>query len=139
MKAKAKKYPKFPEHFSRRVERIRQHVKDDTAMFGIAPLVVSEFEQAIEAYYGGYWGAARNALRKAIYITWGNWTSRIRIGICDRMGWTKLYYYNETDTMLGHWQRHGRKCSGSPNCNNMNCINDSVPRWFKWLTRWEEL
>ena len=108
-------------------------------LWKITPIIVSEFEQAVEAYYGGYWATARHALWKAVYMTWGDLSSTLRIRICDRMGWTKLYYYSETEKMIGHWQRHGRKCSGSPNCNNMSCIQDSVPRWFKWLTRWEDL
>ena len=61
---------------------------------------------------------------------------RTLMWVCDRVGWTKLYHMPETDTMRAFTMRHGRKCSGSPNCDNMNCIGDSVPRWFKWLTRW---
>jgi hypothetical protein len=63
---------------------------------------------------------------------------RVCIWISDRAGWTKLYHIPTTDELLEHWQRHGRKCSGSPNCDNWNCISDSLPKWFKRLTVWHD-
>jgi hypothetical protein len=57
--------------------------------------------------------------------------------ICDRMGWTRLYWISDTYEIPGHHERHGRKCSGSPNCNNPFCISEGVPRWFRRLTFWD--
>ncbi len=133
-----KKYPKYPEQFAHRLARIREHCLKRSPMLRIAPIAVSECEQVLEAYYGGTWGAARAALWKAIYLGWGNVSSRTRMWICDRMGWTKIYWVPPTAEMRGYHHRHGRNCSGSPNCNNMDCIRESIPKWFRWLTRWDK-
>ncbi len=38
-----------------------------------------------------------------------------------------------------HFERHGRKCDGEcQNPEKMDCITDSIPGWFKWLTRWHK-
>lgn len=100
-------------------------------------MIMLECKMLMESYYGGRWRFAWRLLYEAAYITFHDIIACVRIKICDWMGWTKLYYYPQTDEMLGHWQRHGRKCSGSPNCANMNCIEEGVPKWFRWITRWD--
>jgi hypothetical protein len=94
---------------------------------------------AISCYHGGCWKAlffiARHEIHSAIVLRWHTFL----IWICDRAGWSKIYEYPETETMLAHLQRHGRKCSGSPNCSDMDCIGRSIPRWFKVITRWDKI
>ena len=78
-------------------------------------------------------------LKKQSHMSLFMFFNRCKIQFCDWMGWTRVYDYPETKSMIAHSERHGRKCSGSPNCSNMNCINDSIPKWFKVLTRWDSL
>lgn len=126
--------------FENRRERLIKHARENPPMmWRIEPMLVFEIKLLLEAYYGGKWREVWALAREAANYDSNALITSARIKICDWAGWTKLYYYPETETMVGHWQRHGRKCSGSPNCNNHHCIDDSIPGWFKWLTRWPSL
>jgi len=134
-----RKFPRQPERFENRLERMWAHAKSDSVMWRIPPVVMLEVRCLERAYFGGQWRTVWELFKEALHDTIESWGNRLRIKICDWMGWTKLYYFAETASMLGHWQRHGFKCSGSPNCFNDQCITDSVPKWFRWITRWRTL
>lgn len=102
-------------------------------------LLVSTFWRGCKAYYGG----AIRALWKLGTEELGSWwrlqvVITIWIWISDTAGWTKVYHYQATDEMIAHSERHGRKCSGSPNCDDPDCISRSLPGWFKKLTGWHD-
>lgn len=132
------KRPADPVGFDKGRARIRKDARANDLMFRIDGMLMFSLEWMQECYYGGRWATVWALFRKAIYYSWHERVGGLRIWICDRAGWTKIYEVPETATHYGHRQRHGRKCSGSPNCNNMNCIEESVPRWFRWITRWED-
>ena len=88
---------------------------------------------ALKAYYGSAPRALWALFRQEIYLWRHSVNGRFCIWFSDRMGWTKLYHFPESPGWREHWRRHGKKCSGSPNCQNDNCIEDSQPRWFRWL------
>lgn len=104
----------------------------------IPAILVHNCWHAIELYYGGplraIWAMAANEFH---LWAWGKFHS-FTLWICDSVGWTKIYHYPETDGMWSHDERHGWKCSGSPNCGDTDCISRSIPAWFKRLTRWED-
>jgi hypothetical protein len=131
------KYPIHKERWERRVDRIRGH-GPNSFMWRVAPAIAFELRLLLESYYGGPWRMVWALFRLTFSNIIHTWTGRLRIWVCDRMGWTKIYFVPETDYMRAHWRRHGRKCSGSPNCDNINCIQDSVPGWYRWLTRWDK-
>jgi hypothetical protein len=116
--------------FDRRMERIAGLVKTKHC-----PSLILECEMrlALYVYHGGRIRAALKVLRSAVQDTYLERKSLLAMWIADRMGWTKIYDIPETKDFIAHQQRHGRKCSGSPNCNNHRCIPESCPRWFRWL------
>jgi hypothetical protein len=134
---KTKTYPINPDQFKRRADRLRNLARrsDNDYPFRIPPILSAECWLVVEAYYGGKWAAVRAMIWAALRLSCWSFFGHVRIRTCDMMGWTKLYDM----TAQGFQMRHGRCCSGSPNCNNHLCIEESVPGWFKWLTRWEEL
>lgn len=89
-------------------------------------------------YYGGSVRAAFRLLYLSFYL-WANslWHGFL-LWVTDRMGWTKLYDHPESTPDNPFRIRHGRYCSGSPNCNNWECIAQGIPKWFRWLTRWDK-
>lgn len=132
------KKPVMKESFERQLGRIRSHCKSESPMMKIAPIARMEMIIALSYYHGGRGRLALALLREWFVLARSHYCCAITMFVCDRMGWTKVYHYPETDSMIAHSQRHGRKCSGSPNCSNANCIDDSVPRWFKILSRWDK-
>jgi hypothetical protein len=129
--------PAQPELYQLRLERIINHAKLESPMVRIPPIAVSEFSMVISAYYGGRGKAARYLLFEAMRLWCSDKRWSFLIWLTDRFGWTKVYHIPATPEYREHSERHGRKCSGSPNCSNMNCIDDSIPSWFKWLVRWK--
>jgi len=116
--------------FDRRMERIAGLVKTKHC-----PSLILECEMrlALYTYHGGRMRAGWRILKAALQEEWLERKSRLACWITDRVGWSKIYDIPETVDYIAHKERHGRKCSGSPNCSNMNCIPDSCPRWFRWL------
>src|SRR5437762_2805417 len=115
------------QRFIRRVDRIT-----DLLLHHPPPVIIAnEFQLALWAYYGNRRRACMAIISQFVWSWWNESLSHFRMSICDRMKWTIVY--PETG------ERHGKKCSGSPNCANCNCIPDSVPRWFKVLTFWKPL
>jgi hypothetical protein len=131
-------YPVKPEQYHNRLDRLRKHAREDSVMLRIAPAVVFELKLVLNAYYGGPWRVIWALVKEQWWQTRIALVTRARIRFCDWMGWTKVYYYPETERMVAHYRRHGSKCSGSPNCGNDSCIEDSVPRWYQKLTRWDQ-
>lgn len=123
------------EQFKMRVERIGKLI----AMKCPAVILELEMRLAIEGYNGGVpklcWRMFKNWLIERLELK----LQSVAIWIADRVGWTKVYDVPETDTMRAYKMRHGYKCHGSPNCNNMDCISDCLPKWFKWITRHPKL
>lgn len=105
-------------------------------MMDIPPIIASEFELALHAYYGSRWQMVRALARKALVLWWDGKVGGCLMWISDTVGWTKVYHVPETKDYVDHYRRHGRKCSGSPNCQNMDCINDSLPKWFRRILEW---
>ncbi|MDE2096149.1 MAG: hypothetical protein KGL39_02815 [Patescibacteria group bacterium] len=133
------KYPKQPERFKRRSEELIERVSSPSTriMFKIPPIAVLQYEMLLEAYHGGPVRAGLAFIRKGVAEAVRDARWSILLKITDSVGWTKLHHMPETETHHEYWHRHGRKCHGSPNCNDFNCIEKSLPRWFKWLTRWD--
>lgn len=108
-------------------------------MYSIPAIVNSECRMVTHAYYGGRWWALWYMFKEACYLgTHGAYHSFL-LWICDTAGWSKVYDIPQTKDFIAHQQRHGKKCSGSPNCNNMNCIDESIPRWFRTITGWDKI
>ena len=130
------KLPARPEQFARRTDEMVMACKD-----GMMPRIPGWFafhcKILLVSYYGGWFRTGLSFMRDGLRL-WasGKWTALLLL-ITDGVGWTKLYEVPETATHIAHWQRHGRFCSGSPNCNNMDCINEGVPRWFRKVTCWD--
>lgn len=134
-----KKFPRQPERFNNRLERMRAHAKSDSVMWKIPAVVMLEVRCLQRAYWGGEWHTVWALFYEALWNTWQDFKCNLRIRICDWVGWTKIYWYPETERMIGYHRRHGAKCSGSPNCHNDHCIEDSVPKWYRKLTGWVSL
>ncbi len=130
------KYPVNAQAYERWRLRIIDQSETAQSMHNIPALMAMECWCLVKAYYGStsraLWTLGKNALH---LWAWG-WYGSILIKISDRAGWTKMYHYNETEEMFAHDERHGRLCSGSPNCADMDCISRSIPKWFKRITRW---
>lgn len=131
--------PARPKTYKIRLERIRGHFVNSGGIGSrITPLMMMELELLQQAYYGSQLKAGRHLLWAGIKDLIFSKACKLRIKVCDWMGWTKVYHYHETELMRAHSQRHGRKCSGSPNCQNDRCIDDSVPKWYKKITGWRD-
>lgn len=128
--------PKNAGKFYNRLGRMREHAKSDSVMWKIPAVVMLEVRCLQNAYWGGPWRVVWALFKEQCYLSFHGFLSFLRIKICDWMGWTKVYWYPETERMIGHHRRHGAKCSGSPNCHNDHCIEDSVPNWYKKLVHW---
>lgn len=124
--------------FLRRLGRMREHAKSDSVMWRIPPVVMLEVRCLQNAYWGGPWRVVWALFKENLWLSAQSFRLGLGLTIADWLGWTKLYWNPETSEITGHYRRHGRKCSGSPNCHNENCIDESVPRWFRRLFGWPE-
>src|SRR6266404_2356191 len=131
-------HPARPEQFKSRLIRISEHAKSNSPMLHIPAIAAFECKMVLNAYYGGQLRTSLALFREWFYLWRHDIFNSAVIWICDRVGWTRLYDVPETETMKPYRMRHGRNCSGSPNCQNMNCIDDSIPKWFRWLTGWHK-
>lgn len=127
--------PVRPDRFNHWLKKMHCSVKDNSPMMRIPGIVMFQVETLQTHYYGSYAKAGLALLRKAFYLWWNDKLTHCFLWISDSMGWTKVYDIPETPEYVAHQQRHGRKCSGSPNCQNDQCIDDSLPKWFRWLWR----
>lgn len=126
-----KNYPADPKGFQRWLEKM---IKEDSIFHKIPGMMAFQMKVCLEKYYGGRWQLILALIKEGWYLTWRGWLSSFIWWFSDRMGWTKVYSYPQTERMHAHQRRHGCKCSGSPNCKNDNCIDDSLPKWFRKLT-----
>jgi hypothetical protein len=133
--------PRQPERFAVRIARIVEHAKSDSAMFRIPPIATLECRMVVEAYYGGRWRTVRALAREAAWFTWNDVVGATILWVCDTVGWTIIHHIPETADYRAHTERHGRRCSGSPNCNDVRCIKRSLPKWFRAATcfYWSDL
>lgn len=136
---KQDKHPVKAAMYRARMAKLRQEFITDSVVVKIPAMASFQLRYTLEAYYGGRWRMIRALIWEGIYLGWHSFNTTWKLWITDRMGWTKLYDLPGSTKKMPMRMRHGRKCSGSPNCNNMNCIEDSLPRWFKWLTRWDKI
>lgn len=99
----------------------------------IPQILTSECSLVLEAYYGGPIRAGWHMIKWGIIhsITRGYWN--LLLAMCDKIGWTRLQQIPGTE----HFERHGGKCKYH-NCQDMECITNSLPRWFKFVTRWHK-
>jgi len=129
------KYPAKPKQYEDR----RKRMLEGGPLSRITPLFTMQAKLLLSAYYGSQTKAAIAMLRESFMLWRHSKYLRSLLWICDTIGWTKVYWYPETRDMIGHHQRHGRKCSGSPNCANNHCISDGIPKWFRVITRWDKI
>lgn len=126
----APKRPKHPEMFKSRVDRILDLQKNPALR--IPPIFVLECKLVLKAYYGSYFKAALNLLFEWVYLESHSYYWACVYKFCDWVGWTYLRpIYPDNPKMK---QRHGHQCTYM-NCRDMKCIDNGIPRWFKWLTR----
>lgn len=122
--------------FNDRIARISEHCRSNSPMMKIPAIAVMEMKLALHAYYGGPWKMLYWLFREQFFLWRNDMYGAVIIAICDFMGWTKLYNLPGSTPERPMMMRHGRKCSGSPNCNDMDCIERSLPRWFFFITKW---
>lgn len=122
---KKRRRPVRAEAFKIRMERFKTK-----SVFIIPAIFASECSMVLEAYFGGpiraglhliYWGVRSSIARQRARFLWA---------ISDRVGWTRLQQIPDTPC----FERHGGQCKYH-NCMDSNCIDKSVPKWFRWLTR----
>lgn len=129
------KYPVEKTKFNLRRKRFIAHCRaEPPTMAQIDPIFNSECAMICYAYYGGRFPAIWAMLKESVWLLRMDIDSRFQMWFCDRMGWTKLYPLPGTPVKL----RHGRQCHGSPNCDDMGCIDRAIPRWFKFISRWDK-
>lgn len=117
----------------KRYNHWKDRLRDDSPIHQIPAIFTNEVWWCLRAYYGGSIRALLSLARQDFYLWRGYKWNGFTIWLCDRFGWTKIYHYPETEEMMEHEERHGRKCSGSPNCSDVTCIDRSIPKWFKKL------
>ncbi len=130
--------PRNPEKMERQLRRIGQHFKSNSAMMRIPPIAALECQMVLHGYYGGSWRMIWALIGKQLVLDYHALKTRAVMALSDGMGWTKLHHYPESADFVAHAQRHGRQCSGSPNCADNECIDRALPRWLKWITRWDK-
>lgn len=141
-KSRSKKtYPVLLAHWNTRIDRWRSRGPKHV-FWNIAPGVEWEARLLLVAYHGGTRQAAWALFKFWISVeVWQHYTSCARLLISDWMGWTKLHHYPEDDKYHARTERHGRYCEGYPYSEHpdVDCISQGVPRWFRWLTRWDKI
>ena len=125
------KYPRQPERFAKRSEKM-QHLGTQAK---IPILLVINCRLVLKDYYGSDFKVAMRILWEWFYLGSHSLYWSVLIWISDRVGWTKLRHIPDNPVTVEHWERHGYKCDHL-NCQDDQCIDKSLPRWFKWVTRW---
>lgn len=130
------KYPRNPKMFTYRTNRMKSDA--GRVMLGIPPLAASECEMVLWSYYGSKWKMVRALFWKTLCNCFSGAWLHFLFWFSDVMGWTKLHHIPETKDFREHVQRHGGKCSGSPNCAQ-ECIDRDQPKWFRkvFLSKYE--
>lgn len=129
--------PRQPARFKARVKMLVDHAKTPV-MFSIPPIVAGECELVAVAYHGGRLRTAVHLVREALCFGWRDLKWKLVLRTTDAVGWTKMYHFPETASVYEHWMRHGRQCSGSPNCQDHDCVKRGVPAWFRFAVNWED-
>lgn len=126
MQSKANRYPIHKERFDERRAKMQTQ-----RAFAIDPIWAMQCEMCLAHYYGSYWRVGWYLVWKAIVWRWNNVTTRIAIGFCDWIGWTKM---REMPDIPGCFERHAASCD-KLNCQDMDCHRRDIPKWFQRLTR----
>lgn len=125
------KFPADPVRMKRQAGRFS---KMHPLMAGVPGILVFECKVTLKAYYGSY---LRAGLVLILDWAWMKlhgmyWGAVFRF--CDWVGWTKLVPVSPDNPNV-KW-RHGGQCQYL-NCSDMNCLERSVPRWFRKITGWD--
>lgn len=123
-------YPIKRERFEGQMDRLRFSPASRVPVVGAMTCWM-----ALKAYYGGSCRALWELAKWDWMMYRGYIWSIITMWCSDKLGYTKVYTYPATSEMREMRVRHGIKCHASPNCEDIECINNSLPRWFKWLFR----
>lgn len=126
------KFPRNPEMMKRRMARM----KELRGQFLIPAICAYESATNLKAYYGSYWRAGWTLIwRYCIIMGLHDRYWSLVFWCCDWWGWTVVRPF---DPLCPRWKsRHGGRCD-KMNCADVYCIEKSVPRWFRWLTRWDD-
>ena len=125
------KYPRHPERFAKQCNDIRNLGPAGRLDF----VVLLKCRLVLSAYYGGEFRVAIRLLRDWAWLGSHSVYWSVLIWISDRVGWTVLRHIPDNPVTREHWERHGGKCDHL-NCQDDQCIKKSLPKWFKWITRW---
>lgn len=135
MKRKAADAPVDQERW----DKVQANLRRYTIVHCVVPyMLMLEYWSGVRACYGTNRKALVSIARYSLRRSWNCALTRAVLIVTDGIGWTKVYFYPETDAMPAYHRRHGWRCSGSPNCDDEDCINRAIPPWFKRLTRWED-
>ena len=102
----------------------------------IPPMFAFECKAVLVSYYGSYFKASWAMFKDAVYFgrchLWGI--------ICFDLLSDRVFRFTQC-TPLAPGQpvarRHRRGCS--QNCNNPDCMDAALPKWFKWLIRYDKI
>lgn len=139
MKQTSPKKNRFPARPEKAEYNRASMLEGETAhkMSRIPPIFAMRCKLYLKAYYGStprmMWEIGKESFwlwRIGVYAD-------LRYWLANKLGFTKMVYVEETETLRGYWLRHGKNCHGSPNCSQ-HCIDRDVPKWFKILTRWKD-
>jgi hypothetical protein len=122
-----RKYPKHPEMMARRVERMQ---KLSPMLCRIHPILVMECKVTLKAYYGSYWRAGWVLILESIVFGSHSLYWHFVYWIADLVGWTECIPMMPGDNRTV--RRHKKGCS--PNCQNPDCMDGAIPKWYLKLT-----
>jgi hypothetical protein len=130
-----KKLPALPEVFER---RINDFIADDHPFRRIPPIIALKCETILSAYHGSTMKAAIAMLLKELRHKKESALARARMWVAEKMGWVICRHHPETSESYEHYAYHGKHCSYL-NCDDMDCVDRSIPKWFKVLSGWKDL
>lgn len=122
--------------YEHRMNRIAEFYKTDSPATRIAPLMMTEFQMAREAHYGGFWKTIRHDLRCWWFHYWRGKRYSFSLWLTVKIGWTKWQHHPATSQYIEYDQIHASDCS--PNCRNHGCHTKHIPKWFRKIFGWEK-
>lgn len=113
---------------------MRKKITSPSLIHGIDALFEMQCELVVCAYHGGYVRAgialACHGVKMGVFRAYFSAVYRL----CDYVGWTQL---RQIPDIPGAFTRHGGKCD-KWNCDNIDCVQDGIPTWFKKVARIHE-
>jgi len=130
------KLPAHPEAMKRWTKRFQ--TPDHVQFFSrIPPMFAFECKAVLVSYYGSYFKAAWAMFRDGLYFGWHHVLGFIQFDILS----DRVFRFTEVRPLVPNEpktaRRHRRGCS--PNCNNPFCMDAALPKWFKWLIRYDKI